>query len=452
MKITLIGAGSRQFAGTIVRDLLLSEPIAEKGLEITLMDIAAEPLAEMEAYTRGVIARLGHAATVTSTTDLETAVTGAAFVVGAIEVDRYHYWSQDFSIPRKYGFKQVYGENGGPGGLFHALRQFGPLLEIARAIEKHAPDAYFLNFSNPEHKVCEAITRLTNVKVVGLCHGYFMGANQIAEILDVPRDQLHLPAAGINHFAWFQEVRDRRTGEDLYPRLRELEHDANWVSDWHEIGLSRILFRRFGLWPSPSANHLGEYISWAEDYVPAQLQYFHDPADGSPWREGAETPEWHYHIGLVDTDRPLHGNRTDETLLSLEASLDDRPLESSEELAIPIIEWIACGVERDLPAVNIPNRGAIAGLSDEMVVEVPAQVVDGELVALPVAPLPTGILAMVQLQGAIHQLLVEAYVEQSKAKLLQAILLDPIVDSHNRAVAMLDEFLERQKDALPPLV
>jgi alpha-galactosidase len=59
---------------------------------------------------------------------------------------------------------------------------------------------------------------------------------------------------------------------------------------------------------------------------------------------------------------------------------------------------------------------------------------------------------MVQLQGAIHQLLVEAYVEKSRAKLLQAILLDPIVDSHNRAVAMLDEFLERQKDALPPLV
>lgn len=86
-----------------------------------------------------------------------------------------------------------------------------------------------------------------------------------------------------------------------------------------------------------------------------------------------------------------------------------------------------------------------------MVVEVPATVVDGELVPRRMEPLPTGILAMVQLQGAIHQLLVEAYVEQSKAKLLQAILLDPVVDSHNRAVAMLDEFLELQRDVLPPL-
>ncbi|MFK4788633.1 hypothetical protein [Microbacterium sp. ZW T5_56] len=451
MKVTLIGAGSRQFAGTMIRDLLLSEPIAQQGLDIVLMDIAAEPLAEMESYTRAVIARLGHAATVSATTELEEAVSGAAFIITAIEVDRYHYWSQDFTIPRTYGFKQVYGENGGPGGLFHALRQFTPLLEIARAIEKHAPDALFLNFSNPEHKVCEAISRLTSVKVVGLCHGYFMGARQISALLDRPREELYLPAAGINHFQWFQEVRDRATGEDLYPRLREIEREANWVSDWHEIALSRILFRRFGLWPSPSANHIGEYISWAEDYVPAQLQYFHDPAEGSPWREGAVTPEWHYHIGQVDTDRPFHGARTDETLMSLEASLEDRPLASSEELAIPIIEWVGCGVERELPAVNVPNRGAIPGLPDEMVVEVPARVENGELVPMQMQPLPEGVLAMIQRQGSIHRLLVEAYQEQSKDKLLQAILLDPIVDSHNRAVAMLDEFLERQHDALPPL-
>lgn len=450
MKVTLIGAGSREFAGTIIRDLLLSEPIAAKGLEIQLMDIAAEPLAEMEEYARGVIARLDHAATVTSTTDLDSAVTGADFVVTAIEVNRYHYWSQDFTIPRRYGFRQVYGENGGPGGLFHALRQFGPLLEIARAIERLAPDAVFLNFSNPEHKVCEAITRLTNVKVVGLCHGYFQGARQISALLDRPLDELDLAAAGINHFTWFQRVRDRATGEDLYPRLRELEHSANWVSDWHEVALSRILLRRFGLWPSPSANHIGEYLSWADDYVPAQLQYFHDPADGSPWREGAATPEWYYEIRFADTERPFQPPKHAQK--SLEDTLAERPLVSSEELAIPIIEWVACGVERDLPAVNLPNRGAIPGLPDDMVVEVAAQVVDGELVPIPTEPLPEGIFAMVRLQGSIHKLLVEAYAENSKTKLLQAVLLDPIVDSHNRAVAMVDEFLALQKDALPELV
>ncbi|MDN4597126.1 hypothetical protein [Leifsonia virtsii] len=449
MKVTLIGAGSREFAGTIIRDLLLSKPIAATGLDIVLMDIAAGPLAEMEEYARSVIGQLGHAATVSSTTDLEQAVTGADFVLTAIEVNRYHYWSQDFAVPRKYGFRQVYGENGGPGGLFHALRQFGPLLEIARAIERLAPDALFINFSNPEHKVCEAITRLTDVKVVGLCHGYFQGARQVSALLERPLDELDLAAAGINHFTWFQRIRDRATGEDLYPVLREREHAANWVSDWHEVGLSRILFRRFGLWPSPSANHIGEYLSWADDYVPAQLQYFHDPADGSPWREGAETPEWYYEIRFADTDRPYQP--ATHAQKSLQDALTDRPLVPSEELAIPIIEWVACGVERDLPAVNVPNRGAIPDLPDDMVVEVAATVQDGRLVPVPVEPLPEAVFAMVRLQGSIHKLLVEAYAEQSKAKLLQAVLLDPVVDNHNRAVAMVDELLELQKDILPPL-
>lgn len=296
--------------------------------------------------------------------------------------------------------------------------------------------------------MCEAITRLTSVKVVGLCHGYFYGVRQISAFLDIPAERLELPAAGINHFTWFQAIRDKETGEDLYPRLRELERTANWVSDWHEIGLSRILFRRFGLWPSPSANHIGEYISWADDYVPTQLQYFHDPAVGSPWREGAETPEWYYEIRFANTDRPFHAPNPATTL---ETSLEERPVASSEELAIPIIEAVACGVKRHIPAVNIPNRGAIPGLPDDMVVEVPVTVVDGELVPMRMAELLTGILAMVQLQGSIHKLLVEAYAEQSKEKLLQAILLDPIVDNHNRAVAMLDEFLRLQADALPPL-
>ncbi len=113
----------------------------------------------------------------------------------------------------------------------------------------------------------------------------FYGVRQISSLLGLPRERLELPAAGINHFTWFQACAIANGRGPLSASAR-VEHSANWVSDWHEIGLSRILFRRFGLWPSPSANHLGEYISWADDYVPAQLQYFHDPADGSPWPRG----------------------------------------------------------------------------------------------------------------------------------------------------------------------
>jgi alpha-galactosidase len=65
--------------------------------------------------------------------------------------------------------------------------------------------------------------------------------------------------------------------------------------------------------------------------------------------------------------------------------------------------------------------------------------------------LPTGITAMLHLQASINRLLVEAYMERSRRKLVQAVLLDPTVSSYHQAVAMIGELCERQKEILPAL-
>jgi hypothetical protein len=262
-----------------VRDVLLSEPLNERGVEIALMDIVADHLPEVEHYAHHVARQLGRDAQVVATTDLEVALDGADFVVSAIEVERFLYWAQDYHVPRKHGFRQVFGENGGPGGLFHALRNMTPTVEIARAMERLCPNAPLLNFTNPEHKLCEAVSRLTSIKAVGLCHGVFMGLHQIARMLEMRVEDLDASACGINHFTWFQNIRDRRTGEDLYPRLRKVEREGDWLSDWHEIGMARILLRRFGLWPSPAVNHYGEYIRWADEFFAGELQQLCGPGE-----------------------------------------------------------------------------------------------------------------------------------------------------------------------------
>ena len=58
---------------------------------------------------------------------------------------------------------------------------------------------------------------------------------------------------------------------------------------------------------------------------------------------------------------------------------------------------------------------------------------------------------MIATQGTIHQLVLEAYQEQSRNKLLQAMLIDPTISTYNNAVALIDEMCERQKDILPPM-
>ncbi|HEY3413575.1 MAG TPA: alpha-galactosidase [Armatimonadota bacterium] len=444
VKIAVIGAGSRSFAPGIVRDIVLSQPLAERQVSIALMDTVPAHLVEIEAYARRLNAQLGRRISITSTTDLNAAVDGAAFVIAAIEVERYKYWAQDFHVPRKYGFRQVYGENGGPGGLFHALRNIGPTLEIARAMERLCPDAPLLNFTNPEHKLCEAVSRLTSIKAIGLCHGVFMGLHQMAAILGIPVEDVEGDACGINHFTWFQSIRDKRTGEDLYPRLRAAEREGDWLADWHEIGLARILFRRYGLWPSPAANHCGEYIGWADEFVASELQFFHDPADGKPWETGFE-PEFVYSLSGDKTTRPWR-----KPTANVER-LDDAPLERSGELAIPIIEALACGIERRLEAVNVPNHGAIPNLPHDMVVEAPADADASGLRPVKMAPLPEGIAAMLRVQGSIHELLVKAFAERSKQYLLQALLLDPTVHSYRAAVECMEEMLELQRELLPEM-
>ena len=449
LKIVLAGAGSREFGPDTIRDILLSDPVCARDLDVTLMDVNADSLPPVLRYAELVGEALGRRCHFTCTTSLDEAVLGADFVVTAIEIRRYFYWAQDFHVPRQRGFRQIYGENGGPGGLFHALRNMGPSLEIARAMERQCPDAWLLNYTNPLTKLCEALTRLTSIKTVGLCHGVFQGMRQVARLLDVPLEDLEAYACGLNHCTWFQEIRSRRTGENLYARLKEKERQAQWLAEWDEIALSRILLRIFGLYPSPGTNHIGEYIRWAEEFLASSaLQFFYDPAEGQPWNTGV-VPSWIYNLHENVVDRPLFADEeTGDGAAELPVG---GIMEPSGELAIPLIEGVYCGEVRKLAAVNLPNRGSVPGLPDDAVVEVPAVAESGDLNPRKMAPLPEGILAILRNQTSINALLVEAFEHRSRNTLLQALLLEPTAHSYRSAVHLVNDMCELQASVLPPL-
>ncbi|MFN3682855.1 MAG: alpha-galactosidase [Fimbriimonadaceae bacterium] len=444
-RIALVGAGSRSFGPATVRDVLLSKPLAEAGAELVLMDIDERAVREVEDYARWAADRLGSPIPIRSTTRLEEALDGARAVVDAIEISRDVYWAMDFHVPRNYGFRQIYGENGGPGSLFHALRNMGPIVEIARAMERLCPDALLLNYTNPMHKLCEAATRLTGARVVGLCHGIAMGIGQLSAMLGVPAEDLEVEAAGINHCTWFTRIRRKSTGEDLYPALREADRQGDPLYDWHEVGLSRILLRRFGLYPSPGANHIGEYIGWADEFFASNLHWYYDPCDGHPWETG-RAPEFVYTVGAVSTHRPLRRESAAE-----DRSIPRGEIRPSGENAQPILEALATGQAREIDAVNVPNRGYVPNLPDGTVVEVPALADARGVHPKATGELPEPVAAILRTQASIQRLLVEAFAERSKDKLLQAVLLEPTVDSYRRAVAMVDEMLRLQKELLPPL-
>ncbi len=454
LKIVLVGAGSREFGPATLRDIYLSDALGEADVHVVLMDLFDDGLERNRAYAAALGERLGRTHRVETTTDLDRALDGADWVVVSIEIDRYPWWAQDFHVPRTYGFRQIYGENGGPGGLFHALRNMGPSVDIARAMERACPEAWLLNYTNPLTRLCEAQTRLTSTRVVGLCHGFVHGREQVCRLLGHPEEDLEAYACGLNHITWFQEIRSRATGEDLYPRLRARERQAHWLSDWDDIALQRTLLRSFGLYPSPGANHTGEYIRWAEEFLASdKLQFYYDPREGHPW-EGGKLPTWIYNLQDDPTGAKLFW---DDHPTRIRAAREDREGQTAErirpsgELAIPIMEGVSLGVRHDLPAVNVPNAGWIPNLPDGAVVEVPA-VVDGDgLRPRQMTPLPEVIAAILRTQVSISVLLVEAFVEGSKDKLLQALLLDPTCHSHRQAVELVDRMVALQADLLPAL-
>ncbi|MXX77537.1 MAG: alpha-galactosidase [Gemmatimonadales bacterium] len=453
LRIVLVGAGSREFGPASIRDVLLSDPLCDRELSLVLVDIDPSELPRTRAYAEAVAERLGRRVAVSATTDLEAALPGASAVVLAIEIDRYFYWAQDFHVPRAFGSSQIYGENGGPGGLFHALRNMGPAVDLARAMEVHCPEAWLVNYTNPLTKLCEAQSRLSSVRVVGLCHGVFHGIEQMARLLELPVERLDARASGLNHFSWFESVRDRETGEDLYPTLRRREREAHWLHDWDEIALSRILFRVFGRYPSPGANHIGEYLGWAREFLGSSLlQFFYDPVHGAPWETG-ETPTWLYNLGENPTDvpafpeSPLPRVRDDGD----DPAGEDEDLVPSGELAVPLLEGVLCGVDAHLDAVNVPNEGYVPGLPEGAVVEVPARADANGLHPAAMEPLPEGILALLRTQTSINRLLVDAFAERSRGTLLQALLLDPTTDSYRAAVHTINEMFRLQGEVLPEM-
>ncbi|MCL2016219.1 MAG: hypothetical protein FWG68_08245 [Defluviitaleaceae bacterium] len=459
MKITIIGAGSVSFCPCTINDILLSDLLNGSPLEICLMDIKENVLPAAESYATQAAAYLKRSPKITATTDLAKSLNGADFVVCAIEVDRYYYWSQDWHIFRKYGFRQVFGENGGPGSMLHTLRNIPPMLEIAKAMEQHCPNAWLLNFTNPEAKLIEAVLKLTKIKAVGLCHGTNMGIEQLADMLEMDEEDLDVAACGLNHFGWFQKVVDKKTGEDLYPKLKALELRMNWLESWDGWALSRIMLRTYGLLPYPGTSHIGEYIAWSDEFAPyAKGLYFYDPAKEKPWaRKVAPHSEFTFEETKYEHNPPRYApsGKTfeDMDIADMGLSFDFSPekVEPSGEVAVDIIKAIVSGERYEITSANMMNNGLIPNLPPDMVVEVSSYADASGIHGKQMQPLPEAIAAMIRTQASIHKLIIEAYCEKSRNKLLQAVLLDPTVSNYYNAVCAVEEICELQKGILPEL-
>ena len=434
-KIVLIGAASASFGPNMIGDAVLSPGL--RGSTLVLVDLDTERLDVMTAYARRLNEVSGAGLRIESTTDRTLALPEAEFVISSIAINRNESWKLDFQIPQRYGIKQVLGENGGPGGLSHALRNIPIVLGIARDMERLCPNALLLNFTNPESRICLAISRYCGIRFVGLCHGIGDGYDSVGRITGIPASDVQGIAAGLNHFAWFLSLHRRSTDKDIYPLLRSQDN----TFDPGYYPLTRRLFRLYGLYPHPSDNHIGEYLAFAWETCGTK-GYDFDSADR------VRSDRWRRVLLVSRGEMPII--MPDDAGAAVRSTFEEVVhLRKSGEFALPIITGVLANRNELIEAVNIRNQGAISGLPDWAVVEVPAIVNGDGLRTLAVGALPAGITALLNTQVHIQSLVVDAAVLGRRDLALQALLADPVVPSLNNAEKVLDELLHIHAAYLP---
>jgi len=413
-KIVFIGAGSMSFGINMFKDVFSSKKLAGSGL--VLVDIDAQALDRMYRVAMAMNRESGAGLIIGKTLDRRQALKGADFVVTSMAIERCKLWRQDFLVPKRLGIRHTLGENGGPGALFFTLRTIPVVLDIARDMEQLCPNAYLLNFSNPESRIILAIGRYSKIRAVGLCHGIFMGHESVARILDRPYGAVDVVGAGLNHFQWLLEIRDALTGKDLYPEFKESELAFDPAFE----PLSRNLFRAFGKFPSCSDDHIGEYLPW-----------------------GWEAGEQGYNFDGDDRNRI-------ETIKDIESRLEGKKsfadwLDVSGERAVETIAAILHNKRLAIESAVVYNRGAISNLPDDAAVEVPVVASAAGIVPYRIGDLDPPLARLLVPQVGIQQMAVEAAVHGSKEMALQALLMDPVVNSADAARKLLDELWEINK-------
>lgn len=424
MKIVLIGGGSYVFAPTVIEDLVIKHQIDE--CELVLVDINKDAVETMGKAAKKLALEKSAGLEITWTTDRKKALQKADYVIVCAAIQGKKRWQMDYRILKEMGLDFQARENGGIGGLCYSLRSITLLLNICRDMEEVCPKALLLSVTNPLPQVITAINKYTAIKGVGFCNIAWRGVDGyrwVSNMLGKAPKKLNVVSAGLNHFSWLVEVRERKTGKDLLPVLI----DKIVKNQGRKYKVMARWYREFGAVIAGVVDHHGEFLP-------------HDPD-----------------VDYKDSP-PFHGNNKERKQLveGLKAVAAGKISWSKVEMSSSWEHPVDLAIAREkskitgFDMVNIPNQGYIPELPEGNIVEVPARVnsslgVEGKVIG----KLPEKVIQICRKISRVHQLTARAAVKGDREVVRKVIESDPAVNYTNLASKALDKMLAAHEDLLP---
>jgi len=437
VKVALIGAGSAVFAQSMITDILAIEGL-DAG-SFALVDLDTERLELAHEVAEQLIKSTGKPWTVQATTDRRSVLPGCDYVINMIEVGGLANVNDDYAIPLKYGVNQCIADTIGPGGIFKYLRTAPSWLAICRDIEELCPRALVINFTNPLSAMILTALRATSLQVVGLCHSTLLTSYDLADYVDVPYERMRYRCAGINHLSWFVTL--EMDGEDLYPRLRRAAEDP---AIYEQDPVRFDMLREFGAFTTETSGHISEYVPYFRKRKDVLAHYTRLNPD---CEGGARARRW-------PAEHAEHDERLRDYLVRERRGEHAFYLDRSLEYGSHIIEGHALNRPQVIYG-NVYNSGLIENLPQDSCVEVACLVDRNGVQPLYFGRLPAHLAALDSAHIMVHDLMVQALLNEDREAAVHALMLDPLtaaVCTLAEIRQMFDEMAATQKAYLPQFI
>jgi len=455
MKIAIIGAAGLRTP--IILQSILARQDQLQLHDLSLMDIDDDHLELIRGLTRLVEKSSERKFELTYTTDAESALKNADFVITTFRVGGIESRAIDERIPLQYGI--LGQETTGPGGFAMGMRSIPVILDYVQQMNELCPDAWLVNFANPAGMLTEAVIRHTGWKrVVGICDAPESMRLVIAAFLGINPENIHLDYFGLNHLGWIRRILHQShdyLGDilDLGKSTRKLPglpFDIELILDLQLIPNEYLFY----YYHSKQAveNILSAGVSRGEQIAILNTRLFSD------LRQKFDLGDFD---GMLSAYHSYIHQRGDtymfaETGKSHDLSMIDPNILKSLEVegyagvALNLIEALIGG-KSTVQYLNIANRGAILGMDELDVVEIPALVSHDNIQPLAVGTIPDYCFGLIKQVKSYEHLAIEAAHENSYQKALLALTIHPLVGDFYKAKLILNDYIKQHASFFPKL-